>query len=112
MDEICLQLFHVLRYFASQSVKQHNKHGSIFDSRDRDSDRIIASWILYAFESGLIGKYKAFVDEYTTNYRDTEKTFARWCKTNNCNISNQFEETEKETYEAMRQNRTDIIEKK
>ena len=92
MDIWCLKLYHILRYFASQSVQHTKKEGAIFDSRDRDSDTIIASWVLYKFQTCLMGKYKAFVDEYQTNYKNTARIVNTWCKKNNVNISNQFEE--------------------
>ena len=93
MDIWCLKLYHILRYFLSQSIQRINKHGGIFDSRDRDSDRIIASWILYKFQTCLVnGKYKEFVNQYQLNYRNTTIMVNTWCKKNQCDISNQFEE--------------------
>ena len=93
MDICCLKLYHILRYFASQSVQRSHKHGGIFDSRDRDSDRIIASWILYKFQTCLVnGKYKEFVNQYQLNYKHTTRMVNTWCQKNQCDISNQFEE--------------------
>ena len=92
---IYLPIYYVLRYFCFQSLKGNGKHGDIFDSRDCDSDRIIAAWILYKFKTCLNGKYKQFIDKYETNFKETTAQIDKWCQQNGYNISNQFEENEK-----------------
>ena len=96
MDNECLQLYHLLRYFGSHSIQRDDKHGSIFDARDRDSDRIIASWIMYTFKTCLNGKYKQFILKYESNYKDTTSAIDTWCTKNKRNISNQFDEFEQQ----------------
>ena len=93
MDGECLNLYHILRYFVSQSIETQNRNGSIFKNRDRDGDRLIASWIInhckLAFSKN---KYEAFIKQFEINYVQMTKEIEQWCKKNHKSISCQMEE--------------------
>ena len=82
MDYECLQLYCILEHFVSQTVQKHNKRGLAFIQRDRDGDKILASWTMYQCKTNLIGKYRQFILIYEKDFKKTKIQIEKWLNQN------------------------------
>ena len=79
IDQKCVYLYEYLRYFGLHYIEKGKKNEKIFEDRDKDADRMIASWLLEQFNKKLKGKYLAFVKYFESRYTSIKNPMERWC---------------------------------